>query len=49
MQAPAVSGAQSYAVMCVVAKNEQHRQDELYKCQAHNNSTSKTEKTTHLP
>ena len=49
MQAPAVSGAQSYAEPCVAAKNAQHRQDELYKRQAYSNSTGKTERTTHSP
>ena len=29
MQAPAVSGAQSYAELCVAAKNKQHRLDDL--------------------
>ena len=47
MQASAVSGAQSCVELCVSAKNEQHRQDELYKRQAYSNSTGKTERTTH--
>lgn len=33
MQAPAVSGAQSYAELCVAAKNEQRRQEEIQKRQ----------------
>ena len=36
MQAPAVSGAQSYAQLCVAARNEQHRQEELQKRQSYN-------------
>ena len=36
MQAPAVSGAQSYAELCVAARNEQHRQEELQKRQSYN-------------
>ena len=37
MQAPAVSGSQSYAELCVAAKNEQYRQEELQKRHLYNN------------
>ena len=36
MQAPAVSRAQSYTELCVAARNEQHRQEELQKRQSYN-------------
>ena len=40
MQVPAVSGAQSYAELCVAAKNEQCRQDEMLKRQQYSQGRS---------
>ena len=33
MEAPAVSGSQTYSELCLAAKNEEHRQSELVKRQ----------------
>lgn len=46
MQAPAVSGAQSYAELCVAAKNEQHRQEEMHKRQLYSNGDRRVGRTT---
>ena len=45
VHAPAVSGAQSYADLCVAARNEQHRQTELQKLQLYTSQLGRNDKT----